>query len=113
MRRRKVPNSDDVVLINERGECTETTIANLAAREGESWFTPPLSSGCLPGIRRARLIDEGVLTEKVLRPEDLHRADELAVVNSLRGWQGATLWTGAASSDAERPSVSLEPGARI
>ena len=91
-RRRKYPRADDVVLINERGECTETTIATIAARLGDTWFTPPLSSGCLPGIGRARLIDEGVLTEAVLRPEDLRRADELAVVNSLRGWQRATLW---------------------
>ena len=64
------------MLINDRGECTETTIANIAVRMSDSWFTPPLSSGCLPGIKRARLIDEGVLVERVLRPEDLHRADE-------------------------------------
>jgi len=37
------------------------------------------------------LIGEGVLSEAVLRPEDLRGADELAVVNSLRGWQCATL----------------------
>jgi para-aminobenzoate synthetase/4-amino-4-deoxychorismate lyase len=90
-RRRKFPRADDVVMINERGECTETTIANIAARVGDTWFTPPLSSGCLPGIGRARLIGEGVLSEAVLRPEDLRGADELAVVNSLRGWQCATL----------------------
>ena len=47
-RRRKFPHADDVVMINERGECTETTIANIAARVGGAWITPPLSSGCLP-----------------------------------------------------------------
>ncbi len=68
----------------------------------------------LPARHQARPADRRRSPDgEVLRPEDLHRADELAVVNSLRGWQGATLWTGAASSDAEQPSVSLEPGARI
>jgi para-aminobenzoate synthetase/4-amino-4-deoxychorismate lyase len=112
-RRRKFPHVDDVVMINERGECTETTIANIAARVGESWFTPPLLSGCLPGIARARLIDEGVLTEAVLRPEDLRGADEIAVVNSLRGWQRATLRCDVDHPSEERSSASLEPRARI
>jgi para-aminobenzoate synthetase/4-amino-4-deoxychorismate lyase len=112
-RRRKFPRADDVVLINERGECTETTIANVAARVGDSWFTPPLSSGCLPGIERARLLDEGVLAEAVLRPEDLHGADELAVVNSLRGWQRATLWTDGDSSNVELSTDALDPRSRI
>ncbi len=96
-RQRKFPHVDDVVMMNEKGECTETTIANVAARCGAVWFTPPLSSGCLPGIGRARLVEEGVLIERVLRPEDLRGADELAVVNSLRGWQPARLWTGGES----------------
>ncbi len=103
-RRRRFPGADDVVMVNERGECTETTIANLAARFGASWFTPPLASGCLPGVERARLVDAGVLAERTLRPEDLRAADELAVVNSLRGWRSATL------GGHEAPSH--DPGAR-
>ncbi len=90
-RRRKFPSADDVVLVNERGECTESTVANIAARFGATWRTPPLSSGCLPGIERARLLEDGTLTEGVLRPSDLRAADELAIFNSLRGWQRATL----------------------
>ncbi len=89
--RRRHPRVDDVVLVNERGECTETTTANLAARIGERWLTPPLSSGCLPGIARAQLIEQGVLREAVLTPHQLRHADGLAVVNSLRGWRDAVL----------------------
>jgi para-aminobenzoate synthetase/4-amino-4-deoxychorismate lyase len=112
-RRRKFPRADDVVMINERGECTETTIANIAARVGGAWITPPLSSGCLPGIGRAQLIDEGVLVEAVLRPEDLRGAEEVAVVNSLRGWQRATLLAAEEPSSAERSAESLDLPARI
>jgi len=90
-RRRRHSGADDVVMVNERGECTEVTTANLAVRRGSAWLTPPLACGCLPGVERARLIERGVLTEAVLTPDDLRTADELAVVNSLRGWRRAVL----------------------
>ena len=82
---------DDVVLVNTRGELSETTIANLAVRFGDTWSTPPLSSGCLPGIAREIAIEQGRLVERTLRPADLGRADEVAVLNSLRGWRTAVL----------------------
>jgi para-aminobenzoate synthetase / 4-amino-4-deoxychorismate lyase len=90
-RRKRHPDADDVVLVNERGECTEVTTANLAVRFGSVWLTPPVSAGCLPGVERAGLLERGELTEATLRPEDLVAADELAVVNSLRGWRTAVL----------------------
>jgi para-aminobenzoate synthetase/4-amino-4-deoxychorismate lyase len=83
------PAADDVVLVNERGELTETTIANLAVRLDGTWWTPPTSVGCLPGVERARLLEAGVLHERVLRIGDLRAAEGIAVVNSLRGWRGA------------------------
>jgi para-aminobenzoate synthetase / 4-amino-4-deoxychorismate lyase len=85
------PGADDVVLVNERGEVTETTIANLAVRLDGRWWTPPLSAGCLPGVERARLVDAGELQERTLSVEDLRRADDLAVVSSLRGRRPAVL----------------------
>lgn len=85
------PEADDVVLVNERGELTETTIATLAVRLDGRWWTPPTASGCLPGVERARLLDLGRLHERVLHVEDLAAADGLAVLNSLRGWRTAAL----------------------
>ncbi len=83
------------MLVNERGEITETTIANLAVRIDGRWWTPPTSSGCLPGGgERGRLVELGLLHERVLRPADLHRAAGLALVNSLRGWRRAALLVG-------------------
>jgi para-aminobenzoate synthetase/4-amino-4-deoxychorismate lyase len=96
-RRARHPAADEVVLVNERGEVTEACTANIAARLGGRWWTPPLGAGCLPGIERARLLAEGVLQERVLHPADLHRADGLALVNSLRGWRPALLGRDAPS----------------
>jgi para-aminobenzoate synthetase/4-amino-4-deoxychorismate lyase len=85
------PEADDVILTDEHGRVTETTIANLAVRLDGEWWTPPLSAGCLPGVERGRLVDDGVLRERELTVDDVRRAEELAVVNSLRGWRSAVL----------------------
>ena len=85
------PAADDVLLVNEHGQLTESTIANLAVRLGGTWFTPPVTTGCLPGVERARLVSAGHLTERVLTVGDLRANDGLALVSSLRGWRNATL----------------------
>jgi para-aminobenzoate synthetase/4-amino-4-deoxychorismate lyase len=100
------PEADEVVMTNERGELTEVTRGNLAVRLDGQWWTPPLSSGCLPGVERARLLDAGTLRERVLHVHDIRRAEQIAVVNSLRGWRHATMAgpTTGARSVAVRPA---------
>lgn len=84
------PGVDDVILTNERNEVTETTIANLAVGLDGRWWTPPLSCGLLPGVERGRLLDAGVLGERVIHPIEL-RGASLALISSLRGWRPAVL----------------------
>ena len=82
---------DEVVLLNERGEVSECTSANIFAVEagGSRVWTPPLSSGCLAGVTRAVLLEEihvpGVIIgEKTLVPADLTAADEVFVTSTTR-----------------------------
>ena len=79
------PQADDVVLVNELGEVVETTVANLLYRLGDEWFTPPLTSGGLPGVGRQLLVERGEVRERTLLATELPTCDELAVVSSLRG----------------------------
>jgi branched-chain amino acid aminotransferase len=77
------------VLLNERGEVAECTSANIFIAEGENVFTPPLSSGCLPGVTRALLLEEihvlGLtISEKTLLPADLESADEVMITSTTR-----------------------------
>jgi para-aminobenzoate synthetase/4-amino-4-deoxychorismate lyase len=95
LRARRHPHADDVVLVNERGQVTETSTANLAVHLEGTWWTPPLDAGCLPGIERGRLVELRQLREKPMTPQDLQRANALAVLNSLRGWRPAVLITGS------------------
>ncbi len=80
---------DEVVLLNERGEVAECTSANVFIARGDDVFTPPLSSGCLPGVTRALLIEEIlvpglVVSEKTLLPPDLESADEVFITSTTR-----------------------------
>lgn len=80
---------DEVVLLNERGEVCECTSANLFVVHGTRVLTPPLSSGCLPGVTRATLL-EGLkvngltVREQVLLPPDLESADEVFLASTTR-----------------------------
>jgi para-aminobenzoate synthetase/4-amino-4-deoxychorismate lyase len=81
-------DADDVLLYNERGEITETSIANVVLCKQGRWLTPPLSSGLLPGSMRQRLLEEGKITQEVLTLDDLNSGD-IYLINSLRGWRWA------------------------
>jgi len=85
-RRALRPDGDDLLLINEKGELTESTIANIVVRlEGKN-YTPPVACGLLAGTLRAELLESGKLSERVLRPEDLRQAEAIFLINSVRGW---------------------------
>ena len=80
---------DEVILLNERGEVAECTSANLFIANGSHVYTPPLSSGCLPGITREVLLGEvrapGIrVEEKTLLPGDLEAADEVFITSTTR-----------------------------
>lgn len=85
--RRAFPDADEVIMVNTRGQLTEATTANLLLRFGDRWYTPPSDDGCLPGVARQVMIDSGRLSERSLTVDDLRRADEVALINSLRGWR--------------------------
>lgn len=77
---------DEAVFLNERGEICEGTITNISITtpDGDR-LTPPLSSGCLPGVYRQSRLNKGLLNEAVLTLADLKEARSINLVNSLRG----------------------------
>jgi branched-chain amino acid aminotransferase len=80
---------DEVILLNERGEVAECTSANLFIAEGDRVWTPPLNSGCLPGVTREIVVSElhvpgYTIGEKTLMPEDLEKADDVFITSTTR-----------------------------
>ena len=82
---------DDILLYNERGEITETTIANVLFYIEGAWVTPPIASGLLGGTLREHLLASGEISEQIVRLDQLGRVEDVAVINSVRGWRSATV----------------------
>ncbi len=82
----RIAGGDEAVLVNEKGEVTETTIGNIVAEiDGEFW-TPPLECGLLPGVYRAEQIERGRIQERLLTIDSIERADAVYRINSVRGF---------------------------
>jgi para-aminobenzoate synthetase/4-amino-4-deoxychorismate lyase len=90
-RRKRNPGVDDVLCVNERGNITESTIANAVFLIDGVWRTPPITDGLLGGILRGQLILEGTVKEQSVSISEARGAEAVALVNSVRGWQPALL----------------------
>jgi para-aminobenzoate synthetase len=77
----------DMLFVNERGELTEGGRSNVFVKIEGRWWTPPVSSGLLPGVMRSVVLEDPAWksAERVLTRKDLDHADALMVCNALRG----------------------------
>ncbi len=62
---------DDALLLSTAGGLCCGTAANLLVRREGRWLTPPLASGCLPGVMRQRALEAGLAEEAELQLEHL------------------------------------------
>lgn len=85
------PDCDDVLLMNEKGRITETTIANVAVLRGRRLVTPPLADGLLPGVFREELLRRGEIVEGSIGVDEVRSAGTVRLFNSVRGWMRAEL----------------------
>ena len=102
---------DEVVLLNERGEVSECTAANIFCARGGRVATPPLSSGCLAGITRSILLEIGPklgipVEERTLFPEDFYAAEEVFISSTNRNVIPATEIAGRAVGSAKTPVMA-------
>lgn len=83
------PNARDVLLMDENGLLTESCFGNIVLGFGGSYYTPTERPGLLPGTLRAEELENGRIQEKTLTVSDLHAAEELFILNSVRNWMWA------------------------
>ncbi|MFZ9973672.1 MAG: aminotransferase class IV [Vulcanococcus sp.] len=74
--------ADEALLLASGGELCCATTANLLIQRQGHWLTPALSSGCLPGVMRARLIEQAMAQEADLIPQP-QSGDSWLLINSL------------------------------
>jgi branched-chain amino acid aminotransferase len=97
---------DDALLVNEKGELAECTSANIFLVRGGKVLTPPLSSGCLPGVTREVLFQvaaqAGVeIVEHTLMPDDLSSAEEVFISSTTREVAGVGFVSPSWNYDAQ------------
>jgi para-aminobenzoate synthetase/4-amino-4-deoxychorismate lyase len=85
------PDCDDLVFWNERGEVTESSIANVVLPIDDKLFTPPVAAGLLAGTFRDHLLAEGKIQERTITIDELRAASEFFLINSVHKWMRATL----------------------
>ena len=81
-REAKAQGAELALLRNTNGDLCCGDSANLLVKRQDSWITPPLSSGCLPGVMRAKALQQGVVTETHIGPS-LRADDQALLINSL------------------------------
>jgi len=88
----RAAGADEALFANTRGELCEGAWSNLFVLVEGRWSTPPLSSGCLPGITRAVVLalfaEHGrPAAEAPLSLAALDRVESAFLTSSLRGIQ--------------------------
>ena len=79
--------SFDALFINEQGFVTEGGRSNVFIKKGGQWLTPPLVSGCLPGVMRSVVLSniKYQAVEQNITRADVLSAEEVIFTNALRG----------------------------
>ena len=83
--RARLEGLDEVVFCNTDGQLTEGCITTLFLVRDGRLFTPPLTSGVLPGVLRSLLLESDLASEADVVPADLGTADAVLLGNSVRG----------------------------
>jgi branched-subunit amino acid aminotransferase/4-amino-4-deoxychorismate lyase len=73
----------DALLLSSHGELCCGSAANLLVLHQGRWTTPPLASGCLPGVMRGRALRLGRACEGPLEPSDMKTCEGALLINSL------------------------------
>lgn len=86
---------DDVLLWNEDGYITETSIANIVVHIDAERYTPSAECGLLPGTFREWLLQNGEIKERKIHVSEITPESELTLINSVRGEYSARLCSGS------------------
>ena len=74
----------DDILITRDGWITDTSIANIAFRKGDRWYTPSIP--LLAGTTWKRLIASGILIPRPIHHSDIHQYDAFKIFNAMNDW---------------------------
>lgn len=85
LREAQQQGADDVILLNNAGHVTCSSIATLIAIIDGQFVTPPLSDGPQEGTTRSIFLEKFDVAERSLTPDELYKSEGIYLLNSLRG----------------------------
>ncbi len=103
---RSEAETDEVVLLNQRGELASASMANLFWVRDSILYTPEVDAGCRAGVIRRWVLEhtDHAVRQGRFTPDALTSADEIFLTNSRIGiqpvhaWEGKPLKTGVVTS---------------
>ncbi|WP_061965613.1 aminotransferase class IV [Demequina aurantiaca] len=104
--------ADEAIVANTHGHLCEGTATNIFIEVDDEILTPPLASGCLPGITRGLALEWGARAGLPIRPADVGELD-MSVLERVR--EGAAFAAVSSSTRGVQPldmldGVALKPG---
>ncbi|MCV6637380.1 aminotransferase class IV [Candidatus Albibeggiatoa sp. nov. NOAA] len=75
--------ADDIIIIQNQ-HITDTSIANIACWDGQSWLTP--EKPLLHGTTRARLLAENKIISAKIDADEIKQCTKIALLNALLGF---------------------------
>lgn len=90
LRHARAQGADEGLYFNTRDELCEACMANVFVQINGELFTPSLTSGCLPGVMRAVILDaareQGIaIHEAVITRAQLVASEQIFLSSALRG----------------------------
>ncbi len=81
---------DEALFLNRKGDLAEGSRTNIFLVKDKVLCTPPITSGCLPGVTRQAVLERARKLKlrcatKPLKAQDLFEADEAFLTNALIG----------------------------
>lgn len=78
--------ADDILIIQQKRP-TDTSYCNIAFFDGKNWITP--RQALLAGVQREYLLQEGIITKKVISVSQLSQFKSFKLFNAMIPWNVA------------------------
>jgi 4-amino-4-deoxychorismate lyase len=73
-------DADDILIV-KNGKITDTSFGNVVLCNGNEYYTP--SSFLLNGTKRQQLLNDGIIIEQNISPDELFCMDKLIIINAM------------------------------
>lgn len=80
----KLLGADEAIVCNEKGKVCEGSVTNLLLRIEDTWVTPPISDGVLPGVMRALVIEYCGVSVRSIDVSEILLVQSAFLLSSLR-----------------------------